>query len=137
MIHISAHRSIANELDPRIEDAMLRVNRAHYCPSPTPYADTPYSIGHGATISAPHMHAHALMALKDKLVDGARVLDVGSGSGYLTSCIAHMIGPTGVVYGVDHMSELVELSKSNIQNDCKELLESGRVKLIGKFDHPY
>lgn len=37
------------------------------------------------------MHAYALEALSDKLVEGAKVLDVGSGSGYLTACMAVMV----------------------------------------------
>ena len=40
-------------------------------------------IDYGATISAPHMHAMALEYLKDYLKPGNKVLDVGSGSGYL------------------------------------------------------
>lgn len=36
-------------------------------------------------------HAHALELLKDQLVPGARALDVGSGSGYLTVCMALMV----------------------------------------------
>ena len=38
-------------------------------------------IGYGQTISAPHMHATCLELLDSKLRPGARVLDVGSGSG--------------------------------------------------------
>ena len=109
---------------------MLRVDRGHYCPSEQPYFDSPYSIGYGATISAPHMHAYALELLKDKLVDGAKVLDVGSGSGYLTACLAHMVGPSGMVFGVEHIKELVKQSEENIRRDCPELLESGRVKIL-------
>jgi len=43
------------------------------------------TIGHGATISAPHMHAHACENLLDMIElanDGGAILDVGSGSGY-------------------------------------------------------
>lgn len=112
---------------------MLKVDRAHYCPSDEPYLDRPCEIGFGATISAPHMHAAALETLKDKLKDGAKVLDVGSGSGYLTACMAHMVGPSGVVYGVDHIKNLVDQSIVNITNDCKDLLNSGRVKITGKY----
>lgn len=36
-------------------------------------------------------HAAALEGLKDHLRPGARVLDVGSGSGYLTACFAKMV----------------------------------------------
>ena len=42
-------------------------------------------IGYNVTISAPRMHGHALELLKDHLQDGMKALDVGSGSGYLTS----------------------------------------------------
>ncbi|KAI8422390.1 hypothetical protein MSG28_006246 [Choristoneura fumiferana] len=38
-----------------------------------------------------HGHAHALERLKNQLVPGEKALDVGSGSGYLTACMAHML----------------------------------------------
>lgn len=37
------------------------------------------------------MHAYALEVLSERLVDGAKVLDVGSGSGYLTACMSTMV----------------------------------------------
>jgi hypothetical protein len=43
--------------------------------------DCPVPIGYGQTISAPHMHATCLELLEPQLRPGARVLDVGSGSG--------------------------------------------------------
>ena len=36
-------------------------------------------------------HAHALELLSDMMHDGAHVLDVGSGSGYLTACMAMLV----------------------------------------------
>ena len=36
-------------------------------------------------------HAYALELLKDQLKEGNKALDVGSGSGYLTTCFAHMV----------------------------------------------
>ncbi len=42
-------------------------------------------IGNEQTISAPHMHAACLDLLAEELRPGARALDVGSGSGYLTA----------------------------------------------------
>ena len=62
----------------RVEDAMRKVDRGNYC-SISPYMDSPQAIGYGVTISAPHMHAHALEMLKDHLYEGAKALDVGSG----------------------------------------------------------
>lgn len=93
----------------RVQQAMLAVDRADFCPR-GPYDDEPKPIGYNATITAPHMvgqmrerplvqtvpihlfqHAHALECLKEHLTEGAKVLDVGSGSGYLTACMAHMV----------------------------------------------
>ncbi|NXS04552.1 PIMT methyltransferase, partial [Oxylabes madagascariensis] len=91
---------------------------------------TCFLLGYKATISAPHMHAHALELLKDQLVEGAKALDVGSGSGYLTACFARMIGPTGKAVGVEHIKELVHESIRNVQEDDPTLLSSGRVKLV-------
>lgn len=44
-----------------------------------------------APVFVPTQHAHALELLKDQLVEGAKALDVGSGSGYLTACFARMV----------------------------------------------
>lgn len=82
-----------------VENAMLAVDRGHYS-KVSPYMDAPQGIGYGVTISAPHMHAHALELLKEKLENGTRALDVGSGSGYLTACMALMMGEKGYVHFV-------------------------------------
>lgn len=131
---IDKYFNAANSIikDPGVESAMLKTDRAHYCPSESPYMDRPYPLGFGATISAPHMHAYALEVLKDKLQEGAKVLDVGSGSGYLTVCFAHMVGPTGTVYGVEHIGELLKKSEENIRRGNRDLLDSGRIKLFRK-----
>lgn len=47
----------------RVQEAMRKVDRGNYCDF-SPYLDSPQSIGYGVTISAPHMHAHALEMLK-------------------------------------------------------------------------
>nr|CAD7456426.1 unnamed protein product [Timema tahoe] len=92
--------------------------------------DAPQGIGYGVTISAPHMHGYALELLKDHLTEGEHALDVGSGSGYLTVCMALMVGETGRAIGIDHIQELVEFSRTNVMKDHPDLLESGRVKLV-------
>ncbi|XP_056152036.1 l-isoaspartyl protein carboxyl methyltransferase, like [Lampris incognitus] len=120
------HGVIRND---RVYEAMLATDRGLYSKD-HPYADSPQSIGYRATISAPHMHAHALEVLGDKLTEGASALDVGSGSGYLTACFARMVGPSGKVVGIEHINELVQMSARNVQGDDPELLSSGRIKLV-------
>ncbi len=136
---------------PAVKEAFLRVDRAHYAPS-APYEDRPQSIGHSATISAPHMHASAaesllpfLLPFKAEAGAGAagagvvvvgrpnrprRVLDIGSGSGYLTHVLAELAGADGVVVGIEHIRELRELGERNMRKSAegRALLESGRVR---------
>uniref|UniRef100_A0AAQ5YX31 Protein-L-isoaspartate O-methyltransferase n=1 Tax=Amphiprion ocellaris TaxID=80972 RepID=A0AAQ5YX31_AMPOC len=83
-----------------------------------------------ATISAPHMHAYALELLHDQLYEGAKALDVGSGSGILSVCFARMVGPKGKVIGIDHIKELVDDAITNVKKDDPSLITSGRVKLL-------
>jgi len=112
-----------------VKKAMLAVDRGFFAPH-SPYVDSPQSIGSAATISAPHMHAYALEALQDKLYPGARVLDVGSGTGYLTACLAIMVGSNGKCVGIEHIDDLYKKSISNINNWNSEILNSGNLKLI-------
>ena len=113
----------------RVEAAMKAVDRGNYC-AHNPYMDSPQGIGYQATISAPHMHAHALELLSDHLPEGGKVLDVGSGSGYLTACFAHMIGPTGCAVGIEHIEQLTKLSIENMNKSNPEFLTEERVLLV-------
>ncbi|CAA9962027.1 Protein-L-isoaspartate O-methyltransferase [Pyrenophora teres f. maculata] len=115
----------------RVKDAMLKVDRAHYAPA-TPYEDCPQPIGHRATISAPHMHASACESLLDYLQPGSKVLDIGSGSGYLTAVLANLVAPNGSVVGIDHIQPLVDMGKQNMQKseEGRRMLDSGRVKFV-------
>lgn len=64
------------------------------------FLDAPLSLARlGFNMSAPHMHATCLEALQ--LQPGHRVLDVGSGSGVLTACMAFIVGKTGASVGFD------------------------------------
>ena len=84
----------------------------------------------GQTISAPHMHVVALQQLEPLLKPDARVLDVGSGSGYLTACFAAMIGNEGKgkVIGIEIIDELVAFGNENIRKANPELLD--RIKIV-------
>uniref|UniRef100_A0A8I3S3U0 Protein-L-isoaspartate O-methyltransferase n=3 Tax=Canis lupus TaxID=9612 RepID=A0A8I3S3U0_CANLF len=113
----------------KVFEVMLATDRSHYAKC-NPYMDSPQSIGFQATISAPHMHAYALELLFDQLHEGAKALDVGSGSGILTACFARMVGSSGKVIGIDHIKELVDDSINNVRKDDPVLLSSGRVQLV-------
>ncbi len=114
----------------RVLNVMAKVDRTNFC-SYNPYDDSPQSIGHGATISAPHMHAYALELLRDHLAEGRKALDVGSGSGYLTVCFALMVGAEGKAVGIEHIEELVKKSKRNTRKaGLSSLMTEGRLRFV-------
>ncbi|XP_024538065.1 protein-L-isoaspartate O-methyltransferase isoform X1 [Selaginella moellendorffii] len=122
-------------------DAMARIDRAFFVPrGGSPYQDAPQPIGHGATISAPHMHGYCVSMLADHLKPGMAVLDVGSGSGYLTAVFALMVGQTGKAVGIEHIPELVESSIKNIRRTpAVSLLDAGALSVHagdGKLGFP-
>lgn len=123
---------------PRAIQAMLQVDRGDFCPH-EPYHDMPVPLGYNATISAPHMHAFALEAAASRLRSGARVLDVGSGSGYLAVCFAELVKPAGRVVGIDHIDALVEQSIRNTRRAHGALLDSGALQFVaadGRHGYP-
>ena len=87
------------------------------------YRDAPLPIGPLATISAPHMHARCLDLLappllaKERAGAASRVLDVGSGSGYLTAAFA-LLGDGVDAHGVDRTASLVALARENVDRDA-------------------
>ncbi|KAK8910335.1 hypothetical protein QC760_001293 [Botrytis cinerea] len=138
----------------RIREAMISVDRAHYTPSESlAYEDSPQSIGHQATISAPHMHASALEYLLPYLGEGKRVLDVGSGSGYLTAVMAELVLPSSYshssrrspagaeaeaqgrkwkVVGLEHIRALRDMGETNVMKseEGKKWLREKNVEFV-------
>jgi protein-L-isoaspartate(D-aspartate) O-methyltransferase len=81
-------RGIADE---RVLNAMARVPRHEFAPEPyrdQAYEDHPLPIAQGQTISQPYIVALMLEALALGPVD--RVLEVGTGSGYVTALLAEL-----------------------------------------------
>lgn len=77
--------------------------------------------------------------MRPALKPGAKVLDIGSGSGILLASFNHlgdrsllfykMMGQ-GQVYGVEHIKQLADKSIENISRSHAELISSGRIVII-------
>jgi len=76
------------------------------------YADMPLEIGHGQTISAPHMVAMMLEALQ--LNENSKVLEIGTGTGY-HAAVAAKIAKKGMIYTIERIEELAEKARENFR----------------------
>jgi len=98
----------------RVEEAFQSVRRADFVTAElrdVSDVDTPLPIGFGQTISQPTTVKLMLSWLD--AIPGNQVLDVGSGSGWTTALLAHIVGPQGIVYAVERIPELVEFGRNN------------------------
>jgi len=97
---------------------MIRVDRKNFIADDgyhSAYSDMPKPIGWGTTISAPSVHASTLEKVKDRLKEGAKCLDIGTGSGYVAACFAEMVGKDGKVYMLDHIQAILDFASTNIK----------------------
>jgi len=132
---------------PEVESAFAQLDRAMFqSRSPSPYRnsyiDGPLPIGFSVQMSAPHVHGTTLELLQPYLKAGGTFLDVGSGSGFMCAAMALAAGEGSVVHAIEHIPELAEHSKLNIEDaGAGHLLESGipasverneRVKMVGR-----
>jgi protein-L-isoaspartate(D-aspartate) O-methyltransferase len=77
------------------------------------YEDYPLPTLEGQTISQPTTVAFMLELLDPQ--EGDTVLDIGSGSGWTTALLGHIVGPEGKVIGLEVKPELVKIGQKNIK----------------------
>jgi protein-L-isoaspartate(D-aspartate) O-methyltransferase len=98
--------------DRRVLDAMLDVPRHEFVPEALrdrAYEDHPLPIGAGQTISQPYIVAVMLEYLALQPTD--RVLEIGTGSGYLTALLSRMCAE---VYSVERHAELAAVAEATL-----------------------
>lgn len=101
--------------------AMLKVPREEFIPPryrELAYVDSPIPIGYGQTTSALHMTAWLIEAAQ--LRPGFKVLEVGSGCGYMAAVYAEVVAPEGSevkghVYTIEIIKELAQMAESNLK----------------------
>lgn len=73
--------------------------------------DVPLPIGYGQANSQPSTVRQMLGWLDAH--EGDKVLDVGYGSGWTTALLSYIVGPKGMVYAAEKITELAELGAKN------------------------
>lgn len=76
------------------------------------YGDYPLSIGDEQTISQPSTVAFMLELLQPK--EGEIILEVGSGSGWVSALLSEIVKDRGFIYGLELIPALVEFSRDNL-----------------------
>jgi protein-L-isoaspartate(D-aspartate) O-methyltransferase len=96
--------------DPRVLDAMLRVPRHEFVPASLraeAYEDHPLPIGDDQTISQPYVVAVMLESLQLSPTD--TVLEIGTGSGYVTALLAEL---TAQVFSIERHPALASEART-------------------------
>ncbi len=80
-------------LDPNVLDAMSTISREQFVPTDyqgVAFADSRIPLSHGQVMLAPKVVGRLLQGLALEPTD--RMLEIGTGSGYVTACAAHLAG---------------------------------------------
>jgi len=100
---------------PKIIDAFKEIKRVDFLPEDlkdSAELNTALPIGFGQTISQPLVVAFMIEQLDPK--EGDKVLDIGSGSGWTTALLSHIVGSKGKVIAIELVLELKEFGEKNV-----------------------
>ncbi len=102
-----------NVLDDNVLDLLYKVKREEFVPAANralAFVDMEIPLGYGQVMLAPKMEARILQELHIKKTD--KILEVGSGSGYMTALLAEQ---GAHVYSVEIIPELKAMAEENLK----------------------
>ncbi len=100
-------------IDEQTLDVMARVKREAFAPPDwriSAFVDTPIPIGHGQYMDAPKLDGRILQAMG--ISPGERAYEIGTGSGYLSACMAAF---GAHVLSVERIEPLAAFARDNIE----------------------
>ena len=100
---------------PDVEHVLRVVNRADYFPEETKqhaYKDLAWKSGN-IHLSAPCIYSQVLESLE--LKEGLSFLNLGSGTGYLSTMVGLIIGYNGINHGVELFEDVVEFAEEKLK----------------------
>lgn len=124
-------------LDPRVLDAMRSVPREGFVAAPLralAFADCALPLPLGKRMLTPMIAGRILQALEAE--PGERVLEIGTGSGYLSACLAAM---GARVRSLELHAEIAQLARHNLRSTGArevevEVADGTRLAIEGGFD---
>lgn len=102
-----------NVLDDNVLDLLYKIKREEFVPAENramAFVDMEIPLGYGQVMLTPKMEARILQELHVKKTD--KILEVGSGSGYLTALLADR---GAHVYSVEIIPELKTMAENNLK----------------------
>lgn len=103
-----------NVLDDDVLDLLYKVKREEFVPQAyreMAFVDMDIPLGHGQMMLSPKMEARILQELHIKKTD--KILEIGSGSGYMTALLAEQ---GEHVYSVEIVPELKVMAENNLKS---------------------
>jgi protein-L-isoaspartate(D-aspartate) O-methyltransferase len=97
-----------------ILQALMTVPREQFVPvgyEALAFADTEIPIGHGESMMTPTLEGRLLQALELKSTDS--VLEIGTGTGFVTACLARLAGD---VTSVDIHEDFIKTAAANLED---------------------
>src|SRR3989344_1192416 len=101
----------------QILSAFEKIKREDFIPEnlkERAYEDAALPLEFGQTISQPYTIATMLSLLE--LKPGFKVLEIGSGCGYVLALISKIVGKNGKVFGIEIIKSLFDSSRKNLKN---------------------
>ena len=99
-------------LDPRVLETLMTVRREDFVPTrhrKLAFADLPLPLEHGEVMMKPVVEGRLLQALA--LAPSDEVLEVGTGSGFITACLANLARE---VTSIDRHADFVERTRARL-----------------------
>ncbi len=123
-------------LDERVLAVLDEVRREQFVPPAyrgVAFADTEIPLGHGEAMMAPKVEGRLLQSLALRPTD--RVLEIGTGSGFLTACLARL---ADYVHSVDYHADFVEAARTKLAaasiDAHVETADAMQLAASGEFD---
>ncbi|MDN3509142.1 MAG: methyltransferase domain-containing protein [Candidatus Neptunochlamydia sp.] len=118
-----------------IEEGFRAIDRSWFCEE-HPYFDAAIDISCDMCISSPHMHVFSLEMVKKIFPHAKKILDLGTGTGYMAAICAYL-APEARVYGIDCFEKLVVEAENRCARVLPESIRERITFLKGKGEKGY